>query len=316
MYSLHKMLLAFAQLHLVFQDQTCLLLQVSLDFLTFAFQSPMMKRMSFSVLVLEGVVTLYRTSEFSFFGISACGIGLDYWDVEWSVLETNILSVIFQIAPKYCILDSLLACEGYSTSSKGEVVDIMVIWLKFSPPVHFSSLILKMMLTLAISHLATSNSPWFMDLTVYAIVFFAPLDFTFTTRHIISCAVGKGCLLGLSRKIEHCFCFGSAASCFLELFVFAFLSFPIAHWTSSDLGAHLAVSYLFAFSYSPWGSSSENPGVVCHSLLWGTTFCHNSPLWPLSQVALYIMALGFMELCKPLHHDEAVIYEGVSFLTP
>ena len=36
-------------------------------------------------------------------------------------------SVIFQIAPKYCILDSLLAYEGYSTSSKGEVVDIMVI---------------------------------------------------------------------------------------------------------------------------------------------------------------------------------------------
>lgn len=62
---------------------------------------------------------------------------------------------------------------------------------------------------------------------------------TFTTRHIISCAVGKGCLLGLSRKIEHCFCFGSAASCFLELFVFAFLSSPIAHWASSDLGAHL-----------------------------------------------------------------------------
>ena len=72
----------------------------------------------------------------------------------------------------------------------------MVIWLKFSPRVHFSLLILKMlMLPLAISYLATSNSPWFMDLIVYAILFFAELDFTSMTRHISSCAVEKGCLL-------------------------------------------------------------------------------------------------------------------------
>ena len=57
----------------------------------FCFQSLMMKRKSFSVLVVEGVVNLYRTSEFSFFGISGCGVSVDYWDVEWFVLETNIL---------------------------------------------------------------------------------------------------------------------------------------------------------------------------------------------------------------------------------
>ena len=44
-------------------------------------------------------------------------------------------SVIFEIAPKYCILDSFVDHDGYSTSSKGflpAVVDIMVIWVKFT----------------------------------------------------------------------------------------------------------------------------------------------------------------------------------------
>ena len=39
-------------------------------------------------------------------------------------------SVVFEIASKYCILDSLVDYDGYSISSKGflpTVVDIMVI---------------------------------------------------------------------------------------------------------------------------------------------------------------------------------------------
>ena len=39
-------------------------------------------------------------------------------------------SVIFEIAPKYCILDSFVDYEGYSIFSKGflaTVVDMMVI---------------------------------------------------------------------------------------------------------------------------------------------------------------------------------------------
>ena len=67
---------------------------------------------------------------FNFFGISGRGIDLDYRDIEWFALETNRdHSVIFEIAPKYCISDSLVDYEGYSIS-KGflpTVVDIMVI---------------------------------------------------------------------------------------------------------------------------------------------------------------------------------------------
>ena len=70
---------------------------------TFAFQSPIIKRTSF----------------------------FDYCDIEWFVLETNRdHSVIFEIAYKYCILDSLVDYDSNSISPKGFlpiVVDIMVI---------------------------------------------------------------------------------------------------------------------------------------------------------------------------------------------
>ena len=43
------------------------------------------------------------------------GLDLDYCDIEWFALEMNRdHSVIFKIAPKYCILDSLVDYEGYA----------------------------------------------------------------------------------------------------------------------------------------------------------------------------------------------------------
>ena len=59
------------------------------------------------------------------------GIDLDYCDIEWFALETNRdHSVVFEIASKYCILESFIDYDGCSISSKGflpTVVDIMVI---------------------------------------------------------------------------------------------------------------------------------------------------------------------------------------------
>ena len=58
--------------------------------------------------------------DFSFFSICGWCINLDYCDVEWFALETNWdHAVVFEIAPKYCILDSFVDYEGYSISSKG-----------------------------------------------------------------------------------------------------------------------------------------------------------------------------------------------------
>ena len=78
-------------------------------------------------------------------------------------------SFIFEIAFKYCILDSLVDYHGYSISSKEflpTVVDKVVTELNSHIPVHFSSLIPKLsVFTLAISCFTASNLPWFMDLT-------------------------------------------------------------------------------------------------------------------------------------------------------
>ena len=83
------------------------------------------------MLVLKGLVGLHRTFNFSFFSVTGWGIDLDYCDIEWFALEMNRdLSVVFEIASKYCISDSFVDQDGYSISSKGfssTVVAIMVI---------------------------------------------------------------------------------------------------------------------------------------------------------------------------------------------
>ena len=90
-----------------------------------------MKRTSFGVLVLEGLLVSIELFNFSFFNITGRGIDLDYCDIEWFALETNRdHSVVFEIAPKHSISDSFVDHDGYSISSKGflpTVVDIMVI---------------------------------------------------------------------------------------------------------------------------------------------------------------------------------------------
>ena len=121
------------------------------------------------------------------------------------------------------------------------------------------------MFTLAISYLVTSNLSWFMDLT-----------FQVPTQ---CCSLQHWTLLPspVTSTTGHCFCFGPIPSFFLELFLHWS---PVAYWAPTDLGVHLSVSYLFAFSYCSWGSQGKNTEVVCHSLLQWTMFCQNSPPWP------------------------------------
>ena len=81
--------------------------------------------------VLKGLGGLHRTVQPQVLQHYWWGIDLDYCDIEWFALETNRdHSVIFEIASKYCILDSFVDHDDYSISSKGflpTVVDIMVI---------------------------------------------------------------------------------------------------------------------------------------------------------------------------------------------
>ena len=63
-------------------------------------------------------------------------------------------------------------------------------------------------------------------------------------------------------------------------------------------GVHLSVSYLFAFSYSSWGSQGKNTQVVCHFLLQWTTSCQNSPPWPTCLGWPHMTWLSFTEVDK------------------
>ena len=102
-------------------------------------------------------------------------------------------------------------------------------------------------------------------------------------------------------------CFVSILSFFLELFLHWS---PVAYWEPTNLGVHLSVSYLFAFSYCSWGSQGKNTEVVCHSLLQWIVFCQNSPPWPLLLGWLYMAWLSFIELDKNVVH----VFRLVSFL--
>ena len=139
--SLGKTLLAFALLLSVLQGQICLLLQVFLTSYFFILvhyneKKKQKQKHLFCVLVLEGLVGLYRTVQLQLLQHYCLGhrLGLQWY---WMVcLETNRdHSVIFKTSSKYCISDSFVNHDGYSISSKGfwpTVVDIMIIWVKFA----------------------------------------------------------------------------------------------------------------------------------------------------------------------------------------
>ena len=101
---------------------------------TFAFQSPVMKGYLFWVLILKGLIGLHRTVQLLQHYWLGHRLGLLWY---WMVCLGNNRdhSVIFEIASKYCISDCFVDHDAYSISSKGflpTVVDIMVIWVKFT----------------------------------------------------------------------------------------------------------------------------------------------------------------------------------------
>ena len=132
---LGKTLLVFALLHSIFQGQICLLLQVFLDFLLLHSSPLEWKGHLFSELVLKGLIGLHRTVQLQLLQRYWLGHRLgSLWC--WMVcLGNEQRSLIFEIASKYCISDSSVDHDGYSISSEGflpAVVDIMVIWVKFT----------------------------------------------------------------------------------------------------------------------------------------------------------------------------------------
>ena len=136
--SLGKTLLAFALLHSVLHTpRPNLPVTPGVSWLpTFAFQSSIMKRTSFGVLVLKDLVGLHRTIQLQLLQHYWLGHRLGllwYWMVCLGNAQRSFC--LFEIASKNCISDSFVDYDGYSISSKGflhTVVDIMVMWVKFT----------------------------------------------------------------------------------------------------------------------------------------------------------------------------------------
>ena len=138
------------------------------------------------------------------------------------------------------------------------------------------------MFTLAISCLATSNLPWFMDLT-----FQVPMQYCSLQHRTLLLSPVTGC----------CFCFGSISSLFLELFLH---SSPEAYWAPTDLGSSSFSVLSFCLFILFMDSQGKNTEVVCHSLLQWTTFCQTSPPWPVH-----------LDLLRPHHtHTQNSSKEG------
>ena len=104
----------------------------------------------------------------------------------------------------------------------------------------------------------------------------------------------------------HCFCFGPAASFFLEYYELS----STLRALSSNLGASSFSVISFCFSYCSCGSHGKNTGVVRHSLLQWTTCVRTLHYDPFSWMGLHGMAHSFIELHKPLCHNNAVMHEG------
>ena len=200
-------------------------------------------------------------------------------------------SVIFETASRYCISDSFVDYDGYSTSSKGflpKVVDTMVIWVKFTLPCP-SSLIPRMLtFTLAIPCLITSNLPWFMDLT-----FQVPMQH-YSLQH-------QTLLLSPVTPTAGCyFCFGSVSSFFLELHFHwspVVYQAPTNLWGSSFSVLSFCLFILFiGFSRQEYRSGLPFHSPVDHSLSELSTM--TCPSW----VALHGMVHSFTELDKAVVH--------------
>ena len=173
--------------------------------------------------------------------------------------------VIFEITSKYCISDSFVDSERYFISSKRflpTVVDIMVIWIKFthSHPIYFTD---SYDVNVQSCHLLLDH-----------------IQFTLIHRPKVPmqhCSLQYRTLLSPpdTSTTEHFFLFGPATSFFLEDFS------ALPQWHTGHLPtweAHVLVSYLFVHSHFLWGSHGQNTGVVCHSFPQWTTSCQNSAL--------------------------------------
>ena len=154
------------------------------------------------------------------------------------------------------------------------------------------------MFNLAISRLTTSNLPWSICLKSQ----FSMHYFHLKHQNLL--------LPPDTSTIEYHFGFGPVASFFLKSLVIALHVSPVAYWIPSDWGAHHIFLPFHTIHGVPlvgiWSGLPFLPSVD-HILSEFFTMIH--PSW----VVLQGMAYSFIELCKLLCQDKAVIHEGTEY---
>ena len=113
--------------------------------------------------------------------------------------------------------------------------------------------------TLAISCLATSYLPWFMDLTFQVLMQYCSLQHQTLLLSPVTSTIG------------YCFCFGSIPSFFLELFLHWS---PVGYWAPTDLGSSSFSILSFCLSYCSWGFQSKNADIDIEVAQLCPTFCN------------------------------------------
>ena len=241
---------------------------------TLTFHPLWWKEHLFFMLMLEDAVGIHSTGQLRLLWRQWLGhwLGLAVMLNGLSWKQTSIILLFLSLHPSIAF-QTLVDSEGYSTSSKvflSMVVDIMIIWIKFSHPINFSSPIPKMLMfnlpIFLLEHIQFTlihgpNHP-----SSYVILFFRAMDYTLTTRHIHSWAsfpLWPSCFI-LTGAIGKC--------------PLLFSSSNIGHLLT--WGALVLVSCFFTFLNCSWGSPGKNTGVGCHFFLPWTMSCQNSSLWP------------------------------------
>ena len=170
------------------------------------------------------------------------------------------------------------------------------------------------MFTLAISCLTTSNLPWSMDLT-----FQVPMQY-YSLQHWTLLPSP------LTSTTEHCFCFSSTSSFFLELFLH---SSPVAYWAPTYLGSSsfsvlsFCLFILFmGFSRQEYWNGLPFPSPVDHifftmtHLSWvvlqgmAHSFTELDKLWTMWSVWLVFCDYGFHYVCPLIDKDKRLLVGG------
>ena len=127
------------------------------------------------------------------------------------------------------------------------------------------------MFTLAISCLTMSYLHWFTYLT-----FHASMQYCFLQHQTLLSPPG-------TTTAEHHFCFGPVTSFFLEHFIIALHSSPVAYWAPSDLGSSSSsiisfclIILFMGFSQQKYWSGLPFPLPVNHILSELSTMTHSS----------------------------------------